>query len=250
MRLVTALIAAGVLAASVESAAEEYAIASLVGRQISLAYAPATPGSRMPAEIPMVPVAEPVFDEAALQAIAAVLRRTQPQRKIVWLTISDAAIVEAVKVVPSPGSAEFTAIVDPLIAAARSNGATRLIVVLPHRHDVMVSTIHGGVSLGKAAGVGVYFDPAANRGRADMPPEYGFLGVFANFRLVVFDAGSGRILATDAVAKGHAYSAFGSPDPYPFNAVPAKDKVARIVDLVRSGIEERLPAVLEKVPAS
>jgi hypothetical protein len=192
----------------------------------------------------MVPVTEPIFDDAALESIAAVLGRGGPQGKLVRLTISNAAIVDVARTAPLPNTREFSAIVEPLAAAARANSAARLIVVMPYRHDVMVSTNHHSQGIGKAAGVGAYFDPAVSLGQVRMAHDHGYLGVFANFRIVVIDAQSGRMMATDTVAKGHAYFLSGSPDPYSFDAIPAKDRVAKIVDLVQSGIQERLPGVL------
>jgi hypothetical protein len=243
-KLASASIAALVLAASGGTVAQDYAIASLIGTQISLAYTGPVTGTRLPSGIPTAPVTEPIFDDAALESVAAVLGRAGPQRKLVRLTIPNAAIVEAARTAPLPNTREFSAIVEPLAAAARASSAARLVLVMPHRDDVMVSTNHHSQGIGKAAGVGAYFDPAAPLGRVFMAHEYGYLGVFANFRIVVIDTRSGRMTATDTVAKGHAYFLSGSPDPYPFDAVPAKDRVAKIVDLVRSGIEERLPTVL------
>ena len=243
-RLASASIAALVLAASGQAGAQDYAIASLIGTQFSLAYTGPVTGTRIPPEVQADPVDEPVFDDAAREAVAAVVRQGEQQRKLVWLTISDGRIVETARAAPSPNTPGFGAIVEPLAAAALANGAARLILVMPNRDDVMVSTNHRSQGLGKAAGVGVYLDPATSLGQVRVAHDHGYLGVFANFRIVVIDAKSGRTIATDTIAKGHAYSPFGSPDPYPFDAVPVKDRVAKITELVRSGIEERLPAVL------
>jgi hypothetical protein len=244
-KLASASITALVLAASGGTvAAQDYAIASLIGSQFSVAYTGSVTGTRIPEGIPAVPVTEPVFDEAALESVASVLRRAGPQGKLVRLTISDAAIVESARTAPSPNTRAFNAIVEPLAAAARAHSAARLVLVMPYRDDVMVLTNHHSRGIGKAAGIGAYFDPAVSLGQVRMAHDNGYLGVFANFRIVVIDTQSGRMTATDTVAKGHAYFLSGSPDPYRFDAVPAKDRVAKIVDLVRSGIEERLPTVL------
>jgi hypothetical protein len=239
--------AAAVLAAPGVSSAQDYAIASLVGNQISYAYAHTSVGTRLQQEFPVQPVAEPVFNEAAMQAIAGVLRRTDAQRKIVWLSISDPALVEMAKLAPSPGSAEFTAIIDPIAAAALASGANRLIVVLPFRLDIMVPTDQGNWGTGKAAGLGVYLNPTTRTRDSRSPGVgYGFLALFANFQIVVLDTASGRVLSSDAVAKGGGYSSAGAPGADPFHAVSPKEKIAGIITLVRRGIEERLPTLLER----
>jgi hypothetical protein len=211
--------AALILAASGEAATQDYAIASLVGNQISYAYAHTAIETRIAKQFPAQPVTEPVFNEAALQAIAAVLRRADAQRKLVWLSISDAAIVEKANSAPAPGGAEFSAIVDPIAAAARSNGASRMIVVLPSRLDVMIPSNVGNAGTGKAAELGVYLNPATRARRSEGEQVgYGFLALFANFQIVVVDAASGQVLASDGVAKGQGYSSAGAPGADPFHA--------------------------------
>ena len=66
----------------------------------------------------------------------------------------------------------------------------------------------GAFGRGRAGGIGLYLDQHTRLERSDnREAADGFLGVFANFRVTVIGAPSGRVLADDVVTSGSAYSA-------------------------------------------
>ena len=241
------MIAAALTAAS-EAVAQPYAVASLLGHELSVAFNHETVHSRIASNVTAIPVADAVFDTAAGSAVKLAVRKTDPQRKFIELAVSDPAMIAAAKIAPQLDSAEFRAIVDPLVALVRPAGAERLILVLPHRHELIIpSRDRGTEAIGKGAGLGLYIDRSTRLTRADTREVgRGFLGLFANFRIVIVDASSGRVLADDWVATGTSFSAAHAPDADPLNAIPTERKIANLKALVQNGIADRLPALLDK----
>lgn len=235
------------LAAAGEAIAQSYAIASLVGRELSFASSYPTLETSAPFQLPRQALADPVFDDAAVAAVKLVLRKADPQRKLVELAVSDPVSIAAAKMAPGPDSPEFRTIVEAIAAVARPAGVERLVLILPHRHELVVPTSQGNRGIGLGTGLGLYLDQLIRTRDADSREvAVRMLGAFAHFRIALVDIASGRVLAEDTVANGATVSATRSPDEDSFNAIPAREKVAVLKELVRSGIADRLPALLDR----
>lgn len=164
--VVGVLIVAAGLAAAGEGGAQTYAIASVLGHQLSVAFNHETVHSRIASNVKVIPVADAVFDNAAIGVVKKLLRKTDPKRKLIELGVSDPVIVAAAKMAPQLDTAEFRAIVDPLVAIVRPAGAERLILIVPHRHELVIRRSTGPPSASARAAASVSTSTAAPGRRA------------------------------------------------------------------------------------
>ena len=246
MRMICTFVFGLVLSGAV--AAQAFAALSLVGYEMSIIQAGHSTGtSRDTNTLEAMPMPDRSLDLAALRAVDQALRKARPEAKLVLLSGRDPAWASAVKHDLAVGSSEFDALAKGLAKAAEQAGAQRLIVVLPARGDLRMLVQHGSLGRGRAAGIGLYLDrdtPLRSSDNSEVAD--GFLGIFANFRVTVLEAPSGRVLADDTVTSGVAYSAARSKGADPMNVLTGDQKVKVIEQLLRTEIARVLPPLLTK----
>ena len=233
---------------SAAATAQTFAALSLVGYQMSIIQAGHSTGTARDTNIhEAMPMPDRSLDLAALRSVDEAVRKARPDAKVVLLSGRDPAWAAAVEKDLDVGSAEFNALAKGLAAAAEQSGAQRLIVVLPARGDLRMAVRLGSYGRGRASGIGIYLDRDTplrsfdNREVAD-----GFLGIFANFRVTMIEAPSGRVIADDTITSGVAFSAARSKGADPMNVLTGEEKVKVIEGLLRSEIARVLPPMLAK----
>ena len=233
---------------SAVAAAHTYAVMSLVGYEMSIIQASPSTGSNRDTNIhEAMPIADRALDRAALRAVDQAMRTARPDVKVVLLSATDPAWAAAARQDLSVGSPEFTALANGLAKAAEKVGADRVIVVLPALRDIRLQVQQGTMGRGRGAGLGLYLDRHTRLSRSDnREAADGFLGVFANFRVVLIEAPSGRVLADDAVSSGVAYSNARATGFDPMTVLTGEQKVQVIDGLLSNEIARVLPALLTK----
>ena len=165
------------------------------------------------------------------------------------LSGADPRWIEAAKQDVSPRTPGYTALVAGIASVARQVKADRALLVLPARGDVYLRIEHGTIGRGRVSGLGLYVDrdlPMRRPDNADI--SRGFLGVFANFRVVLVDAASATVLADEFVASGNAYAAASSPDGNPLNTLTSAQKIQVWQQLLHEETVRIMPALLAKSP--
>ena len=93
--------------------------------------------------------------------------------------------------------------------------------------------------------MGFYLKRATQVLRSDTFQEGdGFLGVFANFQLVLINMQSNAVEAHERVVIGTTYAASEAPDGDPWNALTAAQKITVLRSLMKGEIERLLPSML------
>ena len=104
----------------------------------------------------------------------------------------------------------------------------------------------------KAAGLGFYIDQATqmtSNEATKMETGRGFLGVFANFQLVLIDVQSSAIEAHESVAVGTVRAASRAEDKNPWNALSADQKIQVLQGLMKQEIQRVVPGLLSSAKA-
>lgn len=228
--------------------AQSFAALSLIGYQLSIVQAGHSTGTSRDTNLhEAMPLPDRSLDLAALRAVDQTMRKARPDAKLVMLAAPDASRAEAAKSDMTPGSSAFASVTGSLAKAAADAGAQRLIVVLPARVDLRMQFEQGALGRGRAAGLGLYVDrDTPMRSSDNREVANGFLGVFANFRIAVLDAPSGRVLADDAVTSGTAFSSAHSKDADPMTALSGDQKLKEMERLLQVEIARVLPPMLAR----
>ena len=222
---------------------ETYAVVPLVGRQLTLVFADRPTANNLDRnQYQYVPVAEPVFDDAVHATVDRLVRaRRATDATLIVRVATDAAPEEAAT------REHVTKIINAVAPKAVDAGAMRLVVVAPYRAAPMLALEQGHVGTGTVGGIGLYSNRFQGGHLADAAAiDRGFLGVFANVRVLVVDARTAAVLAEDVARTGVAYGAAGAKDDNPLNALTSQQKVEQLQDLLAKAIGAILPRLMEK----
>lgn len=126
-------------------------------------------------------------------------------------------------------------------------GAHVAIVVAPYRAPALMRIQNGRLTGAHVQGAGYYVDRMTRLRPYGMAGgARGYLGVFANLRLIAFDASSGTVLRETSLVDGIAISAARSPDiEDPWQATSNEEKSRLLRILVARVIRDALPDVLQ-----
>ncbi len=250
MRTVLAVLTL-LLATAAAAAGETYAAMSLVGDGLLVVRHRATTGTSLEGNLrEFLTITEPVFDRAALLAVDAAVRRSDPSARVVLLGGRDPALLEAQSRALGRDDAA-QAIADALRPRLPATGATRLILVAKSRHSAQIQVPQlndSRVGSGNLEGLGYYIDPTlaqASRGSSTIPEtDTGFLAPFAYFTVALVDLKTGKVLAERPVYASVAISESESSSLSPWDALSPERKVSIVEDLVRREVAQAVAALL------
>jgi hypothetical protein len=235
------LLAAAV--APMAAQATVYAVVPLVGSQLAVVTAePVTSTNIDRNTYQYLPFTDDVFDRAMRQAVDRAVRARRPEDSTLLVQASLPTTGES----PLPDDLA-THVIEAVGPKAMAAGAERLVVIAPYRAAPMLNTEHGHIGSGRVAGIGIYvnrFERLAIAGTRQS--TWGFLGLFANFRVLIVDSRTGAILAEDVGTVGTTLSAARAQDSDPMNTLTTEQKVARLQGLLRNELARLLPSLLEK----
>lgn len=247
MRWLASLAAAAALLGAAACDAADYAIVSLIGSEITIVGAqPVSSTSLDRNSYSPIPVKDATFDRAVFNAVdrAIVARNRHEKSSLLRMPADDAraAFIDGAKSAVAAAS-----VVDAVRPAAAQAGLARMVLVAPYRYAPMMRTAEGHVGTGRVAGLGVYVDRMTRfhqPGVADVYP--GYLGLFANFRVLVVDLASGAVLAEDVVTTGTTYATSRSASRDPMAAITAEEKLRVLQRLIDVEMARVLPPLLAK----
>jgi hypothetical protein len=229
-----------------EAVAQTYIILSLIGDHVTIVGQRRQIGSNIDVnEYEVVPLAEPVLDDFAVRVADATIAKARPAAGVVTLRASDPTLY---KLRDSWLDADLTGVQD-LISVVKGQlpplPDARLLLITPYRDQPELKTDRDYRGTGKVAGLGFYLDTVTRFRRSDTgESSRGFLGVFANFQLVLINLQSSAVEAHERVVVGTTYSSARAEDRTPWNALSQAQKSRALESLIKDGIERRLPGML------
>lgn len=231
---------------SAPATAETYLILSLIGDRFTVVTAEQQVGSSLDRNRQqVVPIAGSALDDFMVRVADATIAKVRPDASVTMLRASDLALYALTESWVDADVVEVRALLSQLEGAFAAATAPRLLLIVPFRSPPDLRTDRTHVGTGKVAGLGFYLDPNLwLRSERTQAVGRGFLGIFANFQLLIIDPKSNTVLAHERIAAGTTHAAADAADATPWNALTDAQKMRILQALLKSEIERVLPAML------
>ena len=229
-----------------EVLAETYAIMSLIGDHATVIGQAKQTGSRLeqnPRSVIQLP--DSGLDDFAARVAYATIAKVRPDASVSAFRAKDPALY-ALR--DSWLDADVTKVQELLSLVAVQvppSPDSHLLLITPYRDDLQLRTDSDYRGSGKVGGLGFYVDVSTRFQSSDTgETANGFLGVFANFQLVLVNSQSNAIEAHERVVVGSTYAAARAKDRSSWNALSPAEKIKALESLLKREIERVLPTML------
>lgn len=224
-----------------------YAVLSLVGDKLDVVVPAKTPDNK-PAENvhEYLPVGSALFDDAAVAAAAAAVKRHVPAAELARLN-ANAVLYEKQRALFEE-KGDTIAMPDAIRDALREQGATHMVLITKLSDDVLKGFINAESTEGKIEGLGFYFDRSQPVYGADRNIiAYGSIAPFAWLRVAIIDVRTSRVLARQKItASTPIATASGVAEgTSPWNALSGEQKMNAIDRLVRREVGRAVSELLK-----
>lgn len=229
------------------AAAENFLILSLVGDQLTIITAASRVGSRLPlGNREVVQLKGTHLDDFAVGAAAAVIEKVLPGASVAKVRATDPSLYKMRNAwvdADSIGVRELVALVARLFSPPADS---HLLLITPYSDELELRTDRSYLGSGtKAAGLGFYVDGTkAMFDTGTLDSAVGFLGIFANFQIVLIDLQANAIETQRRIVIGTTVAAARAPDKVPWNALSADQKIAALQFLMKGEIDRVLGGML------
>jgi hypothetical protein len=227
-------------------AAETYLILSLIGDRFTVVTNEQQIGSNLDRhQHRVVSITGSALDDFAVRVADATIAKAKPDASVTMLRSKDPTLYALGETLADADVPDAKSLLPQLEGAFAGASDARLLLIAPLRTapDLRTDRVHVGG--GKAAGLGFYIDSnLALRSEKTNAIGRGFLGVFANFQLLIVDAKSNELVARQRVTAGATYAAADSFDATPWNTLTDAQKMRALQSLLKSEIERVLPPML------
>jgi hypothetical protein len=241
--LALSLSAAGNACADNES--RVYAVVSLVGDQISVVTHQEATGSSLDKNVHVsIPVTGGVFDKTALLAADEALKRHDPSARVTLLAASTADLFEHQDRFFEGNRVALPKEID---AAAKTAGATLLVLVTKHRAEASLQAQSEKLGSGKLEGLGFYVDREKVLRRSDSGERgKGFLAPFVYIKVSLVDLATSTVVREQVVTVAMALSAARAKESGdPWDVLGPADKI----EILRKMLQKELPRVVSEIVA-
>ena len=221
--------------------ADAYLILSLIGdRLTTIIEGPPTDGVGDGNQHEIARMTGTALEDFVVGAADATIRRVSPAASTTMLRASDPKVYAS-----SDGWFDVTpeqvhALVSFVAKAVPPAPDQRLLLIAPYLAQPQLRTATDYRGRGSVAGLGFY---VSNRFQAGQGSA-GFLGVFANFQILLINPRTEVIERREVIVAGTAYSAARAPDGVASNALSTEQKIKALQGLVQDEIQRKLPGML------
>ena len=231
---------------SAENEARVYVVLSLVGDQINVVNYQRTTGSGLDRNLHRsIPVKDGVFDKDVLLAADAALKR-QDAGALVKLIVSSAPdLFEHQDRFFDGGRVALPKQID---SAARTSGATHLVLVTKHRAEAALQMMNDKVGSGKLEGLGFYVDNEKVTKRTDTGEVgRGFLAAFVYIKVSLVDLNTSMVVQEQPVTATAALSAASAKEGVdPWDALSPAEKVEMLQRMIKLELARVVPQIIAR----
>jgi hypothetical protein len=238
MRSILAVVAVLLSFAALDAHAQRYAIISLIGDRMQLAYARGVDGQPVDRiERRYIPLDDSAIDRATLLAANEQVKRLKPGSEPVLLQAFERSYFDV--------SAGTGAIIEWIRELAKDKRVTHAIIVTKMQYEGVPAVQKAFVGGGTLEGVGFFV------GREPAPPGMdpnaggpGFLAPFAYFRVSLVELASGRVVREEKGLASTMLSATATDTGNPWDTLSGQQKLETLMQLVRKELVIVMPKVL------
>jgi hypothetical protein len=229
------------------AADDNYLILALLGDRLTIVYAERQIGTNIDRNRREVrPLTDSGLDDFAVATARATIAKVQPSARITMLRATDPGLYTLRNSWLDSDSVDVKALTTLVAKLFPGSAGARMLLIAPYRDALdlkSTSGYYGGES--KEAGLGFYVDSRTAFKRNDTQEvSVGFLGVFANFQLLLITLDAGAVDAQERIRVGTTFAAARAPDKAPWNALSSQEKIKTLQALVKRELERTLPAML------
>jgi len=221
------------------ASADTYLILSLLGdRLTTVTEGPPAGGGGDGNQYEVARMTGTALEDFVVHVADAVIQRAAPSASVTMLRASDPSLYASNDAWFDITPEQIHTLVSFVGKAAPADA--RLLLIAPYLAQPQMRTATDYRGTGSVAGLGFYLSDKFVEGQGSA----GFLGVFANFQLLVINLRTEAIERREIVVAGTAYSAARAPDGTAANALKPDEKIKALQTLVQDEIAHRLPAML------
>ncbi|MBC8023810.1 MAG: hypothetical protein H7Y14_11860 [Burkholderiales bacterium] len=237
-RLVAVFLVAAAACSAAAAHAQRYAVLSLIGDRMQLAFAKGVDGQPVDRiERRYIPLDDSSIDRAALLAANEQIKKLKPG--------SDPVLLQAFERSYFDVSAGTGALVEWIRQLVKDKKVTHAVLITKLSYDGIPHLQKSYVGSGALEGVGFFV------GRTPPPTGMdpnsagpGFLSPFAYFQVSLIDLKTGQVVREERGLASTALSATSTDSGNPWEALSGQQKVQTLTDLVGKEIALVLPKVL------
>lgn len=245
LAMAAGLLLAGQASAAGEAAARKYVAVSLLGDTVHVVTRQDQTGSRLDANLrESFEFNGGVFDQAALAALDAAVRKADTSAQFFGLKLPSA------KVFGDPQALfDGERFVTPaaLLPVFKQVQATHLLLITSYRTENQIRSLDETVGRGYLEGQGFFIDRDRwMRGPSDIERYKGFLAPYTYFKISLVDVASGQVLSHQLVTRGEAWiSKRKEAVANPWEVFTTEEKVEALRTQIRGEITAAMPALLK-----
>ena len=225
-----------------DASAQRYAVISLIGDRMQIAYAKGVEGQPVDRiERRWVPLDDTTIDRAALLAVNDKLKELVPNSDPVLLQAFERNLFDV-----NAGTAGVIEWVRQLVRNEKGPRVTRAVIISKTTYDGIPALQKPYIGSGTLEGVGFFVGrtpPPAGLDPNSAGP--GFLSPFAYFEVATVDLLSGKVLNRERGSASNAISAQGTDTGNPWDTLSGQQKVQALVNLVQHELASVVPKLLK-----
>jgi hypothetical protein len=234
-----------IAASNAAAAADTYVVMSLIGDRVTVIASEKQVGSNFDLNRQQVMAVDGrSLDDYAARVADATIERARPSASVTMLRANDPALYALRNSWLDADAVDVKTLVSTVAPFVPPASDARLLLITPYRAELELKTDRGYAFTGsKVAGLG-FFAGAGSQTYADREIGAAFLGVFANFQLLLINLQTKAVDAHERVTAGDTYSSSLAPDRNPLNALSDAKKTEALQELMKREIERVLPGML------
>ena len=222
------------------AAADNYAVMSLVGDRLTFIVSEKQVGSRLDLnQKEVVTVNDRSLDDFASRVADAAIEKARPSASVTMLRANDPALYVLRNSWLDTEGGDVKTLASIVVKFVSSSSDARLLLIVPYRAELELKSDRGYPFTGsKIGGLGFYSgvgNQASDESYAAKQVTAAFLGVFANFQLLLINLQTGAIEAHERVVVG---------DTFPADTLSPTQKVEALRNLMQREIERAVPVML------
>jgi hypothetical protein len=227
--------------AALAQAQQRFAVISLIGDRMELAYAKGVDGQPVDRiERRYIPLDDSRIDRYTLLAANDVLKKLAPGPDPVLLQAFDRSYFDV-----SSGTGAIIDWTRQLVKDAKPK-VTHALLITKIQYEGVPALQKPFVGGGTLEGVGFFVGrEAPPKGMDPNSGGPGFLSPFAYFQVTLVDLASGKVVREEKGTASNMLSATGTDSGNPWDTLSAGQKLQAIIDLVKRELEIVLPKVLK-----